>query len=216
MTGIASDGSYTYVLGDNYSSIPYVEYFNSSGVVQNSPYMQDPEALANHFDIAYEGSNGSGDIWVADDGAESPIKAYDTGGNLVAYVPGTDLPDGAEIRGLTFDSEGYLWASDLNADKIYQIDITTGTAGETGAGLAGFGLSLSSNPFHGAVNISVNGTAGPVELAVYDMAGRTVLRQTVESGGSMCWNGSGVPSGTYMVRATAPDGTATSRMVTRL
>lgn len=217
MTGIASNGTYTYVLGDDYYGDPVVEYFNSSGSVQSSPYMQDLEALSTHYDIAYEGgADGDGDLWVANDGADSPIKAYDTNDMLVSYVPGSDLPDGAEIRGLTFDPDGYLWASDDNADKIYQIDITSGTAGGGSSPVGGLALSVSSNPFYGSVTLSLTGAAGPVELAVYDMAGRTVMRQNLQGGASVTWSGEGVPSGTYLVRATTAEGVSATRLVTRL
>lgn len=217
MTGIASNGTYTYVLGDGYYGDPVVEYFNSSGSVQSSPYMQDLEALSTHYDIAYEGgADGDGDLWVANDGADSPIKAYDTNDMLVSYVPGSDLPDGAEIRGLTFDPDGYLWASDDNADKIYKIDITSGTAGGGSSPVGGLALSVSSNPFYGSVTLSLTGAAGPVELAVYDMAGRTVMRQNLQGGASATWSGEGVPSGTYLVRATTAEGVSAARLVTRL
>jgi WD40 repeat protein len=217
VTGIASDGSYTYVLGNDYSGEPTVEYFNSSGSVQTYPYMEDLPALSSHYDIAMEGgSDGDGDIWVANDGADSPIKAYDTSDQLVAWVPGDDLPAGAEIRGLTFDPDGYLWASDDDADKIYQIDITSGTAEGASSTVGGAALRVSDNPFSGSVTITLAGAAGPAELAVYDMTGRTVMRRSLASASSVTWSGRGVPSGTYLVRATTADGRVMSRLVTRL
>ncbi len=217
MTGIASDNtSYTYVLGDGYYDDPVVEYFNSSGNVGTSPYMQDMPALSSHYDIAYEGGDGDGDIWVACDAADSPIRSYDTDAQMVAWVSGGDLPSGAQIRGLTFDTNGYLWASDYNAQKIYQIDLTSGAAEGVSSTVGGMALSVSSNPFFGSVTLSLSGVEGTAELAVFDLAGRTVARERIGSGSSIAWNGEGVPSGTYLVRATTEDGVSATRLVTKL
>lgn len=217
MTGIACDGSsYTYVLGEDYYDEVLIEYFDSSGNEGTYPYMEDLKALNTHHDIAYEGGNGDGDIWVANDGEDSPIKAYDTNDELVDYVPGSHLPAGAEIRGLSFDSDRYLWASDYNAEKIYKIDLTTGVSTEEAHPVDRVELRVSSNPVYGSVAISVEGATEPVDLAVFDMAGRAVARDRLDGGNSYIWEGNTVPSGIYLIRATTSSGRVMSRLVTRI
>lgn len=221
MTGVASNGTYTYILGDGYYGDPLVEYFNSSGVVQTNPYMDDLPALSTHFDIAYEGGNGSGDIWVASDAADSPIKAYNSSSLLVSYIPETDLPAGTQCRGLCFDTDGYLWVSDDNADKIYKLDITTGIEEGSVIPQGQPGLTVSTNPFSGSVNISVTGTLEPFSLAIYDLSGRTILRTELAASASFTWDGrttSGetAPTGTYMIHATSQAGQTMRMLVTKL
>ena len=136
MTGLASNGTYTYVLGNDYYGESVVEYFSSSGTVQSYPYMEDLPALSTFYDIGYEGGDSTGDIWVATDAADSPIKAYKTSNMLVNYIPEADLPAGTQCRGLCFDTEGYLWVSDDNAPSklelpvYYHWQFSTGEAGD--------------------------------------------------------------------------------------
>ena len=220
MTGVASNGTYTYVLGDGYYGDPLVEYFNSSGYVQTNPYMDDLPALSSHYDCAYEGSNSSGDIWAASDAADSPIKAYNTSGQLVNYIPEADLPAGTQCRGLCFDTDGYLWVSDDNAEKIYKLDITTGIE-ETVIPQEQPGLAVSDNPFSGSVKISVTGIPGSVDLAIYDLSGRTILRSEFSTSASFTWDGrttSGEtdPIGTYLIHATSGTGQTLRMLVTKL
>ncbi len=221
MTGIASNGTYTYVLGYGYYGDPLIEYFNSSGYVQAYPYMEDLPTLPIHYDIGYEGGDGTGDIWVATDAADSPIKAYDTSNMLVGYIPEADLPSGTQPRGLCFDTDGYLWVSDDNAEKIYKIDFTTGIGEESVLSFEQAGLTVSANPFSGSVTISVIGALEPVNLAIYDLSGCTILRTELAVSASFTWDGrtaSGetAPTGTYMIRATNPAGQVMRMLITRL
>jgi len=221
VTGVASNGTYTYVLGDDYYGDPLVEYFNSSGYVQANPYMQDLPALPSHYDIGYEGGDGTGDIWVATDAADSPVKAYDTGNMLVGYIPEADLPSGTQPRGLCFDTDGYLWISDENANKIYKIDFTTDIGGGSVLSFEQAVLTVSANPFSESVTISVIGALEPVDLAIYDLSGRTVLRTELAVSASFIWNGKTaigeiMPLGTYIIRATSPAGQVMRMLVTKL
>ncbi len=220
MTGVASNGTYTYVLGNDYYGVPTVEYFSSTGAVQASPYMSGLPTLSSHYDIGYEGGNGTGDIWVASDASDSPIKAYNTSGLLVNYIPEGDLPAGTQSRGLCFDTDGYLWVSDFNAEKIYKIDITTGIEGSVDP-LEQPGLTVSTNPFSSSVNISVTGASGPADIAIYDLSGRNILRTELAADASFTWDGktaSGetTPAGTYLIHATSQTGQMMRTLVTKL
>ncbi len=220
MTGIASNGTYTYVLGDGYSGgDPLVEYFSGTGSIQTNPYIDDLPALTAHYDIGYEGGNSTGDIWAASDAADSPIKAYDTNGMLVSYIPEADLPAGIQPRGLCFDTSGYLWVSDENSDKIYKVDISSGVTG--GGLLQEAHLALSSNPFSASVTISIAGVSGQPGLAIYDLTGRAVFTAQLSASGSFNWDGramsgEAVPFGTYIIRVTTPAGDVIQRLVTKL
>jgi hypothetical protein len=73
-----------------------------------------PEAVLA-YDIAYD----DGDIWVACDNADHSIRCYDTSGNLTASIERSLVPD---AEGLTFDTDGCLWAADNVNGLIYRID----------------------------------------------------------------------------------------------
>ncbi|MEN8209276.1 MAG: FlgD immunoglobulin-like domain containing protein [Candidatus Fermentibacteria bacterium] len=218
---MASNGTYTYVLGDNFLGVPVVEYFNSAGGVQNNPYISDLPGLYSHYDCAYEGGNGSGDIWIATDAVDSPIKAYNSSGLLTNYVLDTDLPSGTHCKGLCFDTEGYLWVSDNNADKIYKLDITTGIEEGSVIPQEQSRITVSTNPFSGLVNISVTGASGPFNMAIYDLSGRTILSTELAASTCFTWDGkttSGetAPTGTYLIHATNQDGHMMRMLVTKL
>lgn len=198
-----------------------VEYFSSSGYVQTYPYIDDLPALISHYDIAYENNSGTGDIWVATDAPDSPIKAYCTGNLLVDYIPESHLPADIMPRGLCFDPDGFLWVSDENVDKIYKVDITTGIAEEGGLPVEQADLTVSANPFYGSVSISVTGASEPVDLAIYDLSGRTVLRTELAVCASFTWDGrtaSGetAPVGTYLIHAVNQAGLEMRTLVTKL
>lgn len=204
MTGLGSSSSYTYAAGTDYYSDPVVEYFNSGGAVQASPYMTNLPGLGTFFDIAYEGGDGTGDIWFAcGDGGDSPIKAYDTAGNLVNYIPGTDVPG---AHGLCFDTAGYLWAANGTNDTIYKIDLSTGVSGSGEIEFDTRALQASSNPFIASVTIQGSGFEGQARLEIFDLSGRRVL--AVDGfDGAFHWDGraesgSEVPAGPYVVRVT--------------
>jgi len=72
------------------------------------------------YDIAYKGGN----IWYACDDSSYPVRAYNASGNQVNSIPSSVIPD---AYGLCFDDQGYLWASDLNADLIYKINLNAVT-----------------------------------------------------------------------------------------
>jgi hypothetical protein len=99
----------------------------------------------------------------------------------------------------------------------------TVTAAPPPAVAPGLSLSGAPNPFAGSTSIRFTlGKAGPVELAVYDVAGRLVSRLgrgRVGAGAhDVTWDGrdeSGraAAAGVYFVRLSADGGTATRRLV---
>jgi len=189
-----------------------------TGIASNSTYKGFTVATDQPKD---EGGDGTGDIWVANDGADSPIKAYNTSEQLVNYVPGSDLPSGIECRGLCFDTDGFLWVSNDDTDEIYKLDITTGIEEGSGSSAGQPGLTVSSNPFSASVTISVVDSPESFDLTIFDLSGRTIIKTELAASASYTWSGrtaSGeiVPSGTYLVRAADPSGQIIKMLVTRL
>jgi hypothetical protein len=213
VTGIGSDGSnYLYAIGMGTSS-PVVERFTTTG--SHYTYTYSMPGLSGTHDCAYEGgSDGSGDIWVANDNATSPIRVYNSSGQMVGGIPATDVPD---ARGLCFESPQYLWVSDPTSDLIYRVDLSTGV-GDTGTGLEERAISVSANPFYESVAIMETGfTAATVDI--FDVTGRRVTSADIQ--GSYVWNGSDssgsrVPAGTYIVRVSDDSGPPVTRSLVRL
>ena len=100
-----------------------VERYSLSGAIQAGPYLFQ-ELGISFYDIAYEGGDGTGDIWFACNDSSNPVRAYNTSGSLITTIPSSVIP---YAHGICFDDEGYVWVSDLNNEKIYKIDII-GTA----------------------------------------------------------------------------------------
>ncbi|MBD3369031.1 hypothetical protein GF402_01555 [Candidatus Fermentibacteria bacterium] len=115
------------------------------------------------------------------------------------------------------DDEGYLWASDNDNQKIYQIDLDApGIVENTSVGIAGEALRLSSNPFRGSLTITPTGFGAVVNLTIYDSTGRVV--RTAQVDGPFLWNGttdSGapLPAGVYTVAASTKGSESIARAV---
>ncbi len=167
-----------------------VETFSWSGSVGSSPYINSfSSGLGTPYDIDVSG----GLVWVACDGADSPVKAYTTSGALIDMIPGALVENAA--RGVAFESENILWVSNPDTDKLYRIDLSLGIGG--GAEPA-IDLRASSNPFSSDVTISGAGFGDGATLEIFDMTGRRVAEAGFD--GSYTWNGADVPSGAYVVR----------------
>ncbi|MBD3277465.1 MAG: T9SS type A sorting domain-containing protein [Candidatus Aegiribacteria sp.] len=149
--------------------------------------MQDFPGLGSpYYDTAWI----SGGLWIARDNADSPILCYDTGGVLTGHVDGATV---SAAMGLTIDGEGYLWASNPDDDKIYQIDVSTGVEeGTTGALLEE--IRVEHNPFSSSAVITGSGFEGAT-IEIFDVSGRTM--ESGDFSGSFTWNAADAPSGTY-------------------
>lgn len=189
---MGSNASRLYVLGT--SSYGYsVESFSWTGSVGSSPFINRFDSgLGTPYDIDISGSL----IWVACDGADSPVKAYNTSGVLVNMIPGSVVENAA--RGMAFESESILWVSNPDTDKLYKIDLSLGISEEGGWVEPAVDLRASSNPFSSSVTISGTGFGDGAMLEIFDMTGRMVVESPFD--GSYTWNGADVPCGAYVVR----------------
>ena len=165
-----------------------VERYSYTGSIQSGPYLFQPIGLPVFYDIGYR----QGDIWYACDDSDSPVKAFSAGGALTDYIWDTVVP---AAHGLCFESDQFLWVSDMYNDKLYRINLDpTGIAG--GEAQTQVCLASSRNPFNSVVTVSGEGFAPGAVLEVFDMSGRKVLSSPFQ--GSLTW-GEGMASGSYLV-----------------
>lgn len=113
MTGLAAQDDYLYVSSRSQNRVyryllPYISNRSSSTQFGSG---------SNTRDIARD---TNGDIWVASDNAEAPLRCYSSDGTFKKYVdPGIV----SSATGVAIDDEGYVWVSDNEAAKIYRIDV---------------------------------------------------------------------------------------------
>ena len=205
MGGVAGSSTTVYFLGNN-NKIYYESPLPTSSTEdpEEGGYVQTSLIT---WDIAREGdANGksaTGDLWVATDHVDSPIRAYSTSGTL---THASDiLPD---ARGMAFSSSGghrYLWVSNPQDNRIYQIDLdgTTGVGESSIETIHQGKISAGTNPFYGSVAISGNGFNSDAVIEIFDVSGHAVAEDTFN--GSYIWNGCGqggvpVPHGVYYAR----------------
>jgi hypothetical protein len=209
VTGLGSSSSLIYALGtasDPYGGQGYVdivETFTWTGTIGSAPYISCMPGLIAPADCAFADNL----VWVACDGADSPVKAYNTSGALVDMIPGSLI--GNSASGLDFDAAGLLWVANRDTDQIYCLDLTQGAGGDPAA-LAT--LVCSSNPFMSSTVISGTGFSSGARIEAFDLSGRRVLEGLFD--GSFVMGGS-MPSGAYVVRVV--DGsTAADLMLVKL
>ena len=200
MTGLANDGSYLLVQGNNYYGNRVIQKFSATGST-SSVYMDDFPGMGN---TVYDTAWISGGIWIARDNSDSPILAYDTSGLLVGHVEGTTV---SAAMGLTIDDQGYLWASNPEDDTIYQLDVSTGIE-SGGPAVIDRELSLSRNPFVSSVVVSAQGFSGAT-IEIFDLTGRRV--HTDGFSGVYTWNASGMPPGSYFAVVRDDEGSSAAR-----
>lgn len=175
-----------------------VERYSFSGYLQSGPYLFQPLDLPVFHDIAYEGGNAIGDIWYACDDSDSPIKAFDTNGELTDYIWNTVVP---AAHGLCFENSQYIWASNFYTDELYRIDLHPAGI-ETGVSITQSARTLTTetNPFYSSVTIRGTGFTDHAQLEIFDIYGRKLIG--TEFNGSFTWNGTDqhgnqVPAGSY-------------------
>jgi len=216
VTGLATNGSYLYGAGVDAQSSPpkeVVERYNLNGALQTGPFLMTDLGI-DFYDIAFMDN----EIWYAADDASEPVQVFNGSGTKTFSISSSIVP---AAHGMTFDADGYLWVADADADQIYKVDLDPqGTAGATGAAiLPEASVSAAENPFHGAVSIGISGFAGPAEVRVVDMAGRTVASGTASSTylwDGTCGEGFDAPAGTYSVIADDGEGSRAATMVVKL
>ncbi|MGM0626687.1 MAG: hypothetical protein ACQETZ_00825 [Candidatus Fermentibacterota bacterium] len=81
-----------------------------------------------------------------------------------------------------------------------------------------FSLSVSENPFHASVRITIEGGEYPDLLEVFDLSGRRLASLHPHSDGSFLWTGTDssgdeVPAGAYIIRGTCEGGLSAIRVV---
>lgn len=187
-----------------------VERFSYTGSIQSGPYLFQPIGLPVFFDIGYR----QGDIWFACDDSDSPVKAFNIGGALTDCIWNTVIP---AAHGLTFESDQYMWVSNVYEDKIYRINLNPTGIAEGGSEVS-VSLSSDMNPFRSVVTFTGAGFAPDAVLEIYDMNGRMMM--SAPFGGSFTWagtSGSGepVPAGAYMA-VVRDGGTFESLRIIRL
>ena len=96
-----------------------IERYSLTGTLQTGPYLFQ-ELGIDFYDIAYEGGDGTGDIWFACNDSSYPIRAYNIKASGLLEIAASIVP---AAHGLCFDDEGFLWVSNLNADDIYRIQL---------------------------------------------------------------------------------------------
>jgi hypothetical protein len=156
-------------------------------------------------DTVYDTAVIPGGMWLARDNGDSPILAYDTSGLLVGYVESSTV---SSAMGLTIDDDGYLWASNPDDDKIYQIEVTTGIVqDETGSQARS--LTVNQNPFNSVAVIQGEGF-GPASIEIFDLTGHRLERADFQ--GSYTWDATDEPCGTYFAVVRDQQGMETVRV----
>ncbi|MBR6844079.1 MAG: T9SS type A sorting domain-containing protein [Bacteroidales bacterium] len=121
---------------------------------------------------------------------------------------------------VTANPRQILVVSDTSFTAIFSEVEDTVTGGDTVVGgdtvgivlPAAEGFSLQPNPAHGTVHILLPTTATGGRLSLCDVTGREVQACTVTST-AVEWDLSRLPAGTYLVKLSTPQGTATQKLV---
>ncbi len=209
MTGASLNGSVLYAFGNAYGTDVYaVHKYNPTTGSQTGSYMTSvdfPGLAPNVYDIAYS-SEG---IWVARDESDSPVLRYNTSGVVTGYIMGTTVPCAA---GLTVDTDGFLWVSDPDNDKIYKVDTSTSVEGSSYIDIDPVSLSPVSNPFTSMGMVNASGYRDGALVEVFDLNGRLRHSGQVTSG-SFGWDASNDPVGAYTVRVVDGGNSSTTRLI---
>jgi mannosyl-glycoprotein endo-beta-N-acetylglucosaminidase len=129
--------------------------------------------------------------------------------NNACFVPAVTRPDGEETTTILLEAVSTEFGFSPTTET--QISwTTTGIESQGPQGVASF-LNDLSNPVSGVVNVGFSVSApGPVDLVVYDLAGRVVsiLHEGHASAGlhSVYWDTTNLPAGVYFQTISAPGG----------
>ncbi|MCK5785554.1 MAG: hypothetical protein KAH54_03235 [Candidatus Sabulitectum sp.] len=94
-----------------------LEIYSLTGYIQTGPEFM-VELGIDFYDIAYYDAKW----WFACNDSSFPIRAYNGSGVLMESIPSSALPS---AYGITFDSSGNLWVSNINTDEIYRLEDVT-------------------------------------------------------------------------------------------
>ncbi|MEA3265428.1 MAG: T9SS type A sorting domain-containing protein [Candidatus Fermentibacteria bacterium] len=183
MTGLSVSNNHIF-LGSR--SQKRVYYYSLPGITTLTLFSYLSGSGNNTCDIAMNAADSL--VWVASESTEMAVTCYNSNNTMVDYIDISLVPN---ARGLTLDPSGYLWVSDIDADKLYKIDLTEGIE-DNGTGQA-LNVVPSANPFSGAVTFQAQGVTGTV--TVFDMYGRQVESEGFQN--AWTWNSS-APAGTYV------------------
>ncbi|GEM_PF-558883 len=223
MGGAAGSSSGIYFLGDSNNKFYYKTSLPLGSTVDPDDAGSLPSSLKT-YDLAREGddNSSSGNIWVATDDSDSPIRAYKLDDGTL--TDGIDSNLVSSARGLAYshaNNHRYIWASNPSDKKIYKVDLdgSTGVAGEHRCQLLETSLTADVNPFGGSVIITGSGFSGTTGIEIFDTYGHRILEAPFS--GSYSWNGhrgdgTQVPSGVYYVKVSDSTGRAASLSVVKL
>ncbi|MCD4707637.1 MAG: T9SS type A sorting domain-containing protein [Candidatus Sabulitectum sp.] len=183
MTGLSANGNYVF-LGSRTQNRTY--YYTLPGITTRKEFTYF-SGFNNTCDIAMNTADSL--VWVASENTSIAVKCYNTSNTMVDYIDISMIPN---ARGMALDPNGYLWISDIEADKIYQVDLTEGIE-EGNQGVQGLTVTPSANPFSGTVTFQAPGVNATV--TVFDMYGRQIENNSFQE--SWTWNSS-APAGSYI------------------
>ena len=209
MTGASASGSVLYAFGNAYTAGQFtVEKYNPTTGADTGEYMSAvdfPGLEGTTYDIAFS-SEG---VWVARDESDSPVLRYNTIGELTGYIMGSTV---ASAAGLAVDTDGFLWVSDPDSDKIYKLDTTVSIADENTFGISQVSLTPAVNPFTASVMINATGYAEGTTVEVFDLRGRLLETGSI-SASSYFWDASKEAAGTYLVRVSDTSNSSVVRLM---
>lgn len=182
-------------------------YQRCPAIEPSSP--SDPSALLswgfNFVDTLYKRTMAYDEsrecFWVACSDPDTPIKAHDKGNGVVDSITTQVIP---AAWGVAIDTEGYLWVSDMENDKIYKIDLSS-----TGIDNSKLKIKTNSsvwyrdNRFTNSIMIYGSGFSDNATISVYNAAGKEVLTQQFNN--PFVLNKGSVTCGMYIVQVTEQD-----------
>jgi len=190
----------------------------TAGYTSKSDYIGNYSGTPTGYDIGYQPSDAMGDIWMANDNATSPVACYQAGSGGIVMSLEASIGIGSNIRGVAFEegSGQYLWVSNQTTDELYRIDLSgSGTEDASTIDLPGIAeITAAQNPFYSSTLITLTGFTGDVSLEVFDLRGRMVMSEVAE--GYLLLDGTSMPSGAYLIRATDETGNSATASVLKL
>ncbi len=175
----------------------------TAGYTSKSDYIGNYSGTPTGYDIGYQPNDATGDIWMANDNATSPVACYQAGSGGIVMSLEASIGIGSQIRGVAFEegSGQYLWVSNQTTDELYRIDLTTDTENTSDFDIPGVAeITTARNPFYSSTLITLTGFSGNVSLEIFDLRGRMVMSEVAEC--NLLLDGTSLPSGAYLIRAT--------------